>query len=124
MNKKEITVPDLIKWIESGEKENISLKTWELAQLFEVYESAVRANIKAIIKNNIVKPEYNSTLVQAGKILLPEIFGLDMIIALAFRLDSENADILRKWILRKTAKPVDILDNRIFFIPLNNMILN
>jgi hypothetical protein len=124
MNKEEITISELIKLIESGEGKSIRLRNWQLAQLFGVYESTVRANIKSIIKSNIVKPEYDSTLVQTGRILLPEAFGLDMIIALAFRLDSANANILRKWILRETAKPVDILDNRIFLIPLNNMILN
>jgi hypothetical protein len=124
MNKEEITIAELIKRIESGEKENIRLRTCELAQLFGVYESAVRANIKSIIKNNIIKPDYNSTLVQAGKILLPELYDLDIIIALAFRIDSPNADSLRNWILKKVSKASDRLSNRLFLIPLNSMILN
>jgi hypothetical protein len=89
-----------------------------------VYESTVRANIKSIVKCNIVKPDYNSTLVQTGGILLPEVCGLDMVIALAFRLDSTNADKFRKWILRKLEKSSDILDNRIIIYPLDNPILN
>jgi len=125
MNKEETTIAGLIKLIESGEGKNIRLRNWQLAQLFGVYESAVRANIKSIVKSNIVKPDYNSTLVQAGGILLPEIYGLDMIIALAFRLDSANADKLREWILRKLEKSSDIFDDRIIIFPLNNpMIFN
>ena len=101
MNKEEITIAGLIKLIESGEGKNIRLRNWQLAQLFGVYESAVRANIKSIIKNNIVKPDYNSTLVQTGGILLPEVYGLDMVIALVFRLDSANASKFREWIMTK-----------------------
>ena len=101
MNKEEITIAGLIKLIESGEGKNIRWRKWQLAQLFGVYESTVRANIKFIIKSNIVKPDYHSTLVQTGGILLPEVYSLDMIIALAFRIDSANASKLREWIMTK-----------------------
>lgn len=101
MNKEEITIIGLIKQIESGEKENIRLKTWQLAQLFGVYESTIRAGVKAIIKNNVVKPDYHSILVQDGRILLPEAFGLDMIVALSFRIDSAEADKFQKWVIDK-----------------------
>lgn len=125
MNKEEITIAGLIRLIESGEGKNIRFRNWQLAQLFGVYESTVRANIKSIIKSNIVKPNYNSTLVQTGGILLPEVYGLDMVIALAFRLYSANADEFRKWIWRKLEKSSNIFDNRIIIFPLNNpMILN
>ena len=101
MNKEEITIAGLIKLIESGDRENIRLRNWQLAQLFGVYESAVRANIKSIIKSNIVIPDYNSIHVQTGGILLPEVYGLDMVIALVFRLDSANASKFREWIMTK-----------------------
>ena len=101
MNQEEITVVGLIKRIESGEGKNIRLRNWQLAQLFGVYESTVRANIKSIIKSNIVKPDYNSTLVQTGGILLPEVYSLDMIIALVFRIDSANVYKFREWIMTK-----------------------
>lgn len=101
MNKEEITIAGLIKLIESGDRENIRLRNWQLAQLFGVYESAVRANIKSIIKSKIVIPDYNSIHVQTGGILLPEVYGLDMVIALVFRLDSANASKFREWIMTK-----------------------
>jgi len=101
MNKEEITIAGLIRLIESGEGKNVRLRNWQLAQLFGIYESTVRASIKSIIKNNIVKPDYNSTLVQTGGILLPEVYGLDMIIALVFRIDSANTSKFREWIMTK-----------------------
>lgn len=101
MNKEKITIAGLIRLIESGEGKNIRMRNWQLAQLFGAYESTVRANIKSIVKSNIVKPDYHSTLVQTGGILLPEVYGLDMIIALAFRIDSANASKFREWIMTK-----------------------
>lgn len=37
-----------------------------------------------------------------GNNILPDYFGLDMVIALAFRIQSYKADIFRKWIIRRT----------------------
>ena len=113
MKQEEITISDLITRIESGEKENIRLKTWQLAHLFGIYESTVRTNIKAIIKSNIVQPDYNSTLVQERGILLPEAFGLDMVIALSFRINSAEADKLRRWIIGKLTKVSRTINNEI-----------
>lgn len=101
MNREEITVAGLIKAIESGEREEIRLRDWEIARLFGVYEQAVRANIKAVIRSGAVKPAIDCEVRQEGKILLPESHGLEMILALAFRFDSAEAAQMRKWILRK-----------------------
>lgn len=113
MIQEEITVVGLIKRIESGEEKNIQLKNWQLAQLFGVYESTIRAGIKAIIKNNTVKPDYHPTLIQEGGVLLPEVFELDMVIALSFRIDSAEADKLRRWIIGKLTKVSRTINNEI-----------
>ena len=84
-----------------------------MAHLFGIYESTVRTNIKAIIKSNIVQPDYNSTLVQERGILLPEAFGLDMVIALSFRINSAEADKLRRWIIGKLTKVSRTINNEI-----------
>ena len=41
MKREEITVSGLIKVIESGKGKNVSLRTWQIAQLFGVYQSNV-----------------------------------------------------------------------------------
>ena len=122
MNQEEITVVGLIKRIESGEGKNIQLKNWQLAQLFGVYESTIRAGVKAIIKNNTVKPDYHSILVQDGRILLPEAFGLDMIVALSFRIDSAEADKFQKWVIDKLTDCSNTKDKGFILFPylLNN----
>jgi hypothetical protein len=117
MKREEITVPSLIKLIESGEKEKICLRSWQLAQLFGVYESAIRANVKAIIRAGIIIPCTGCEVRQVGNILLPESCNLEMIIALAFRLHSPDADKFRKYIIGR------IINKKIVF-GINYQLLN
>lgn len=108
MKREEITVCGLIKLIESGEKEKIQLHNWQLAQLFGVYESAVTANIKAIIRAGIIIPCTGCEVRQIGNMLLPETCNLEMIIALAFRLHSPDASEFRKWIMAKISSRINV----------------
>lgn len=104
MNKEEITIEGLIEAIESGERKEIHLRDWQIARLFGVYGQAVRANIKAVIRSGVVKPAVDCEVRQEGNILLPEVFDLEMILALAFRLDSAEAARMRKWVLGKIVR--------------------
>ncbi|MDH6313010.1 hypothetical protein M2137_001797 [Parabacteroides sp. PFB2-10] len=121
MNKEEITVVDLIKAIESGEGKEIRLRDWQVARLFGVFEQAVRANVKSIIQLGVVKPSLCCEVRQIGKILLPEVFDLEMIIALSFRLNSPDASKFRMWLMEKVADNVDI---RVTILQMNNFQLN
>ncbi|MDH6310317.1 hypothetical protein M2451_003093 [Dysgonomonas sp. PFB1-18] len=107
MKQEEITVGGLIKLIESGEGKEIRLKDWQIARLFGVYEQTVRANIKSIIQTGVVKPSICGEVRQVGKTLLPEVFDLEMIIALSFRLTSSDAAKLREWIIEKVIHRTD-----------------
>ena len=57
----------------------------QIADLFGVFTAAVSANIR---NGNIV-----------------ERYGLEMIVALAFRLKSENAEVFRRWIVERATTP-------------------
>lgn len=101
MNKEEITITGLIRLIESGEGKNIRLRNWQLAQLFGVYEATIRANVKTIIRTGVVAPCIDCEVILSGSMIIPESHDLNMIIALAFQLNSENAYKLREWIMEK-----------------------
>lgn len=107
MKQEEITVGALIKLIESGEGKEIRLKDWQIARLFGVYEQAIRASIKSIIQSGAVKPSTCCEVRQVGKILLPEVFDFEMIIALSFRLTSPDAAKLRQSIIEKVIHRTD-----------------
>lgn len=107
MKQEEITVGGLIKLIESGEGKEIHLKDWQIARLFGVYEQTVRANVKSILQSGVVMPSTCCEVRQAGKVLIPDFFDLEMIIALSFRLTSPDAAKLRKWIIEKVIHRTD-----------------
>jgi len=113
MKEKEITVTYLKKVTESGNGNEIRLRSWQIARLFGVYEATVIANVKAIIKSGVIIPNTYGSLVQSGKTFLPEFYDLEMIIALAFRINSMETSELRKWIMGKISR-LDILKPNYF----------
>jgi len=101
-----ITIDGTRVIVEPGPDGEVRLSRWELADLFGVYTAKITANIKAIIRSGAVKPSYNGPVTLMGDTLMPELVGMDMTIALAFRIDSAAADTFRKWVVRKAmAKP-------------------
>ncbi len=97
----------------------IRLSKCELTELFGVYRQTINAVIEAILKTNVFKEEETGKcrlIVKTSKIKIayePYEFGLIFIIAMAFRIDSENAEILRKWVadkmlISKISLPINI----------------
>jgi hypothetical protein len=101
----EITVEGLIEAIEFGGCRRIRLSRGELADLFGVYYGTITANIKAIIRSGAVSPSFAGTVVWVGNTVLPERYDMEMVIALAFRLNSPAAERIRRWVVgRVTAR--------------------
>lgn len=80
---------------------NVQMRDFEIAELFGVMIPTIRSNVRAILKSEVVTIDTQHGGMVIGATILPDYYGLDMIIALAFRIHSRNAGILRKWILRK-----------------------
>lgn len=81
--------------------DNVMMRDFEIAELFDVMIPTVRANIRAILKSGVVVADTGHGGVIFGNTLYPDYYGLDMIIALAFRIQSRQAEIFRRWILSK-----------------------
>lgn len=62
----------------------------QIADLFGVFVPAVGSNIRSILKSGILRD---------GGIV--ELYSLEMIAALAFRLKSGNAEAFRRWLVRR-----------------------
>lgn len=106
MDKKKITVADLVAAIERGEGRKIRLCRGELADLFGVYYGTITANIKSLIKSGAVCPNFEGTLVQSGMTIIPEFYDLEMIIALSFRFATPAADKIRRWVVHRATTGV------------------
>lgn len=103
MKRATITIENgMVSVPQSGE---IRMTTFEIAALFEVYVQTVNGGIKAILKSGIVKADVSRPVTVDGNTLMPDVYGLEMIVALSFRIESRNAEVFRKWLTRKvTAK--------------------
>ena len=73
----------------------------QIADLFGVFVPAVGSNIRSILKRGILCEErvYRRERNRDGGIV--ELYSLEMIAALAFRLKSGNAEAFRRWLVRR-----------------------
>ena len=77
---------------------------YEVAGLFECFVSKVNSNIRSILKSAVLRESdvCRSYHYQNGNSV--EQYNLEIIIALSFRIESKNAQVFRKWLLRKLSK--------------------
>lgn len=84
---------------------SVWLTKHQIADLFCVFVSAVGANIRSIRKSGILREEdtCRMKLYKDGSSI--EVYSLEMITTLAFRLRSEKAAIFRRWIVERAINP-------------------
>lgn len=79
----------------------------ELTELFGVYRQTVNAAIDTILKTGVPDVEETTEyhlIAKTGKNKIgyePYKFNLVFVVAMASRIDSENAEVLRKWIISR-----------------------
>lgn len=76
----------------------------EIARLFGVFEAAVRANIKAIYRSEALRRGRTLRIVHGV-----ELYSLEMIAALAFRLRSLESEAFRRWLLRPAGPEIRLV---------------
>lgn len=81
--------------------DNVQMRDFEIAELFGVMIPTVRSYVRAILKTGLVRGDYTHGATLVGCNVLPDYYGLDMIMALSFRIQSYKTKIFRKWIIRK-----------------------
>lgn len=105
MKQGKITIDGSRVSIESGPNGQILLTRCQLADLFGVYYRTITANIKAIIKFG--RPNFEGTLVQVGNTALPEHYDMEMVVALAFRLDTLATELIRRYVVGRVAAGIN-----------------
>lgn len=79
----------------------ILMRDFEIAELFGVYSPTIKAAIKAVLKSGAVAPDYTHGGEVAGMSILPDYYGLYMIIAIAFRIHSPQTQAFRELVLSR-----------------------
>ena len=98
---------------------SVRMSISEIANLFDIYYQTAKKNIRSIEKTGIVGGDNSMGCYVEGMKIYPDYYGLEMIIALSFRIKSRNAEIFRQFIIRramaKTSVTLTLSDwNRIF----------
>lgn len=115
----------LIEISENGKvsvPDNVQMRDFEIAELFGVMIPTIRSNIRAILKTNIVIADCTNGATLVGCNVLPDYHGLNMIVALAFRIQSPQAEIFRRWVLAKATKRESSMINQQIFISVDKSI--
>lgn len=79
----------------------VRMTDFEIAQLFEVMTPTIRGKIKTLLKLRRNLDCDRDGGIVSGNQIVPEYFGLDVVVAIAMQLDSAKADIFRRYMLDK-----------------------
>lgn len=103
MNRDKITIENGIVSVPASA--GIWMTQHQLADLFQCFVAKINANVRSILKtrvldeSNVCRTHYYKN----GNSV--EEYGLEMIIALSFRIQSRNAEVFRQFLTRRLAKP-------------------
>lgn len=85
---------------------NVWMADYEIAELFGVTLSAVNSNIKAIYKSGALQQSDTYQYLHLENGNRADAYNLEVITALAFRLNSLPAKVFRDWIIKKATTPM------------------
>ena len=97
---------EIIKTDESGnlilpaDTSRIAMTEYEIAELFGVIAPMIRAAIKAVYRSGVIREEDARRYLHRTNGNIIEVYNLETIVALAFRIDSFGADKVREYLFR------------------------
>ena len=86
-----ITIPSEIVWMSEE----------ELVSLFGVIAPSVRAAIKTVYKNEILKEYEVQRYIRISDKISMDVYSLEMVVALAFRINSYGAERVRNAVIER-----------------------
>lgn len=79
---------------------NIAMTEYEIAELFGVIAPTVRAAIKAVYRSGVIREDDAKRYLRQANGNGIEVYNIEMIVALAFRIDSFGANKVREHLFR------------------------
>lgn len=80
----------------------VRMNIGEIADLFGIYYKAAKMAIRAIEKSGIACGDTSTGSTVERLKVYPDYYGLDMVIAVAFRVQAPFARHFRKWVVAKS----------------------
>ena len=92
----------------------------EIAELFHTTVPAVNAAIKAVRKSDVLNDYEVCRYMQLENRLYADVYALEIIIPVAFRLNTYNTHLFRTWLVRKVLAK-EKQQAYVMFIPSGNV---
>ena len=80
---------------------SVWMSEMELVELFDVIVPTLRAAIRAVYKSGVLKPYEVERRIKLTNGYYSETYSLPMVVALAFRINTPNAVMVRKALLER-----------------------
>ena len=80
---------------------SIDMTEWEICKLFGVVAPTVRAGIKALCKSGVLREHEIRRTIRLSDKRSMEVYNLEAIIALAFRINTFGAEQVRRAVLER-----------------------
>ncbi len=100
---------------------NVKMSITEIADLFGIYYRTAKKLIRDIEKSGVIRGDDSTGGTVEGRKVHPDYYGLEMIIVLAFRVQSRNAQMFREWLCKKAVRK-EIPEMQV--VPVQNYMLN
>ena len=97
----------------------VKMRDFEIAELFGIMIPTVRGKIKTLLKSRFI-PNCSGGII-IGNSIIPEYFGLELVIAIAFQIQSAKAEIFRKWVIGQIMKSDTQFQSMFIQLPNSNI---
>lgn len=102
MKRDKITISENTVIVTGG---NIWMTEAEIVELFGTTARAVYAGIKVIFKENALHDYDVCKCIRLDSGNSADVYNMEVVVALAFRLDTYSAAVFRKWLVKKATIP-------------------
>ncbi len=83
----------------------VRMSVGEIAALLGVYYPTAKRHLRAIERAGIAQGDYTMCCVADRHGVHPEFYGLGMVVAVAFKVRSWQADAFRQWLMERVTQP-------------------
>lgn len=85
--------------------DEIWMTSWEIADLFYVTPVSINHAIKRILKEEVLIESQIHRYICLENGNHADVYNMEMVIALSFRLNTGHSILFRRWLIQKTSTP-------------------
>ena len=93
---------------------NVQMRDFEIADLFGIIVPTVKVKTKQVLKDGVCRGDITNAGTVVGNSITPDYYDLDMVVALAFRIQSPRAKMFRKWVLERMVSTNTTIQSQVF----------